>query len=133
MTVLRVQVETERPGIVTVRAKAAPGHESDARPIAGFFVRRRYEGDTFKINAWHEFSPRWMEFVDDPPADWIEKIKGREGDIELVARKAAEENALSPRDHLMRQMFSVAQLMSDPDVRTINQASGKVSKRPQAS
>lgn len=134
MAVLRVQVETERPGIVKVRAKAAPGREMDARPVAGFFVRRRYEGDEFMINDWQEFSPRWMEFVDDPPPEWIEKIKAREGEIELVAKKAAEENALSPREQMLRQMLSMADVMRDRDERSINQATGKVTKRtaPQA-
>jgi len=129
MAVLQVQVETERPGTVTVRAKAAPGREMDARPIAGFYVRRRFEGETFKINDWHEFSPRWMEFVDDPPADWVEKIKAREGDIELKVQKAEEENALSPRDQIMRQMLSMAQMAQGGETQSINQATGRLSRK----
>lgn len=130
MAVLQVQVETERPGTVTVRAKAAPGREMDARPVAGFYVRRRYEGDTFKISDWKEFSPRWMEFVDDPPAEWLEKIKAREGEIELMAAKAEEENSLSPREQVMRQMLSMAQVAAGGgETQTINQSTGKVSRK----
>lgn len=130
MAVLQVQVETERPGLVTVRAKAAPGREMDARPVAGFYVRRRFEGDTFKIGDWKDFSPRWMEFVDDPPAEWVERIKAREGDIELMAQKAEEENSLSPREQVMRQMLSMAQVAAGGgETQSINQATGRVSRK----
>jgi hypothetical protein len=128
MALLRAQVETERPGIVTVRAKAAPGREMDARPIAGFFVRRRYEGDTFQINDWVEFSPRWMEFIDKPPDGWIEKIQEREKEqLDLMA-KAEIENAKTPEQRMAEQFISMAQMASGGVVQTINQATGKVSK-----
>jgi hypothetical protein len=130
MAVLQVQLETERAGTVTVRAKAAPGRESDAKAIAGFYVRRRYAGDTFKINSWREFSPRWMEFVDEPPAEWLTQIKAREGEIEVMAQKAEEENALSPRDQIMRQMLSMAQVAAGGgETHSINQATGKVTRK----
>jgi len=131
MAVLQVLLETERPGTVAVRAKAAPGREMDAKPIAGFYVRRRFAGETFKINDWKEFSPRWMEFIDEPPAEWLTKIKAREGDIELMAQKAEEENALSPREQIMRQMLSMAQVAQGGggETQTINQATGKVSAK----
>lgn len=104
-TVLRAQVETERPGTVKVRAKAAPGHELDARPIGGFYVRRRYEGDVFYIAKPEDFSPRWMEFVDQPPKDWLEKIGIREEQREAFMVRAAEENAKTPD----AAMFSMAE------------------------
>lgn len=129
MAILKVQVETERPGIVTVRAKAAPGREMDARPIAGFFVRRRYAGDTFKINDWTEFSPRWMEFVDTPPEGWIERIKAREGNIELMAQRAEAENAKSAEQRVAEQMLSMAQIAKGGEEQLINQATGKVSRK----
>lgn len=125
MAVLKVQVETEKPGIVLVRAKAAPGREGDSRPIAGFYVRRRYEGDTFKINEWHEFSPRWMEFVDQPPPDWLEKIEAREGSRDDLFAKAQIENAKTPEQKLAESMFSMASMMNAQPSAAINQSTGK--------
>lgn len=128
MALLKVQVETERPGIVKVRAKAAPGREGDARPIAGFFVRRRYEGDEFMIADWKEFSPRWMEFVDTPPDGWVEKIKAREGDVDVMARKAEAENAKTPEQRIAAQMLSMANVLNQ-EMGSINQATGKVTRK----
>lgn len=132
MALLKVQVETERPGIVTVRAKAAPGREMDSRPIAGFYVRRRYEGDEFKISTWQEFSPRWMEFVDTPPQDWLDNIKAREGERDDFMAKAAVENAKTPQQRLAETFLSMAQIAAGGgDGGTINQATGKVTKSKQ--
>jgi len=125
MAVLQVQVETERNGTVAVRAKAAPGREMDSRPIAGFYVRRRFEGDVFKINDWKEFSPRWMEFVETPPNGWQEQIDAREQANDQALVRAEIENNRSPREQIMSQMFSMASLMGNQPVETINQATGK--------
>lgn len=125
MALLKVQVETEKPGTVLVRAKAAPGRELDSRPIAGFYVRRRFEGDTFKINEWHEFSPRWMEFIDTPPPEWMEKIQAREGNRDDLMAKAQFENAKTPEQKLAESMFSMASLMHAQPAEAINQATGK--------
>lgn len=128
MALLQVQTETDRPGKVLVQAKPAPGREMDARPIGGFYIRRRYAGDQFRINDWTEFSPRWMEFIEEPPAEWKEKILAREGDIRLMAEKAAEENVLTPVDLMKREMFSMASMMRPQVEQTLNQATGKVSR-----
>jgi hypothetical protein len=128
MASLQVQVETERPGIVTVRAKPAPGREFDAKPIGGFYVRRRYAGDEFKIAKWQDFSPRWMEFVkpEEVPTDWIEAIKAREGAIEVFAQEAAEQDSLSPEERRKQELMSMADLARGGDKQTINQATGAV-------
>lgn len=133
MALLKVQVETERPGIVQVRAKAAPGREMDSKPVAGFFVRRRFEGDVFMIAEWHEFSPRWMEFVDPDkvPKDWIEKIESREGNRNFLIAQAERENAKSPRELMAEAFMSMAQAAGGGDVLTINQSTGKVTKGSQ--
>lgn len=121
--VLRATTETERPGKILVRAKAAPGRENDAKPVAGFFVRRRYAGDEFRINDWNEFSPRWMEFVDEPPKDWLKKIGLREEDREQFMAKAMEENKLTPQELMQRQVFSMAQA-AQPKLVELDYANG---------
>lgn len=126
MAVLKVQVETERDGIVRVRALAAPGREMDAKPVAGFFVRRRFEGDEFMLANWHEFSPRWMQFVDKPPQDWLDKINAREQNNLQVQTRSEAENAKTPEQRIAETMFSMASVMKDSDAGTINMASGKV-------
>ncbi len=126
---LRAQVETERPGKVLVRAKAAPGKDGDGRPIGGFYVRRRYAGDEFRINDWQEFSPRWMEFVDEPPKDWIEKIEGREGMRMDLMAEAEVSNAKSPDQRFAEMLLSMSQVANGGGERgTINFATGKVTK-----
>lgn len=130
MAVLRAQVETERPGIVTVRAITPHGKEGDARPVCGFFVRRRYPGDTFQINDWTEFSPKWMEFVDAPPEGWREKIEAKYHEIAIAVAKAEEEDRLSPRERMQREVFSMADLQKGGGEELVmNQATGAVSKR----
>lgn len=96
MALLQLQVETDRPGLVKVRAKAAAGREMDSRPLAGFYIRRRYEGDTFAINDWREFSPRWMEFIEEPPKEWLDAIEKREGVREIVMAEAAANGVVEP-------------------------------------
>lgn len=96
-------------GGVLVRAKAAKGHEEDARPIGGFFIRRRYAGDTFRINDWKQFSANWMEFVDEPPQAWLEAMKlDADKKAELMA-KAQEEQRETPEQKLV---FAMSQLMA---------------------
>lgn len=78
MQALQVRVETERApstSDVLVRAIANESRINDGRPVAGFFVRRRYHGDTFNIQHPSEFSAAWMEFVEDPPEEWLPVIK----------------------------------------------------------
>lgn len=85
MQAATVQVMTERPpsqSDVMVRAVAGAGQINDGKPVAGFFMRRRYHGDTFFIQNADEFSTRWMEFVDAPPESWVANIKKREKDWE---------------------------------------------------
>ena len=69
--------EIEKPGTVLVQAVASADRMDDAHPIAGFFVRRRYHGDTFMIASPEEFSPKWMRFVEEPPKEWKEKLSKR--------------------------------------------------------
>lgn len=130
MAVLRAQVETERPGIVTVRAICPAGKEGDARPVCGFFVRRRYPGDTFQINDWTEFSPVWMEFIDEPPAGWREKIDVKYKERKIAVAKAEAEDQLSPRERMQRDVFSMAELQKNQAELVINQATGAVKPRP---
>lgn len=118
--VSQVIVETEKPGIVRVRAIASPDKQMDARPVAGFFVRRRYHGDIFAIAKWEEFSTRWMEFVDQPPQEWIEKIQAKYGEIPELAR--AEQEEPEPKT------FSMGELAKQPTA-TMNYSTGQVIKR----
>ena len=133
--VLRVQTETEKPGIVTVEA-FCPGIDNQAAlgnagshavngQTAGFLVRRRKHGERFKIADWREFSPRWMRFVDDPPKDWLKHIGVREEDRASVMAKADQENKLTPQELLMRQMFSMSQAMN-PTKATIEHSTGRI-------
>lgn len=70
----QVQTVTEKPGLVRVVAFASRDRKDDAKPIAGFFVRRRYAGSDFLLAKPEEFSPRWMRFVEAPPKEWIEPV-----------------------------------------------------------
>lgn len=94
---------------VRVRAKAAKGHEEDARPIGGFFVRRRYAGDEFYINDWKQFSANWMEFVDEPPQAWLDAMKvdaERKADL-MAQQQQAEQKAADDK-----LVFAMSQLIS---------------------
>lgn len=122
-TVLRAQVETEKPGTVRVRAKAAPGHELDARPIGGFYVRRRFAGDEFKIAKPEDFSPRWMEFVDQPPKEWLDKISIREEERGQFMAQSVEENFKPPAE----REFSMAEVGRSKPVQ-IDYRNGTVKK-----
>lgn len=73
---VQVITETENPrGFVLVEAQAHESRMGDGRPIAGFYVQRRYHGQRFRIEKPEEFSPNWMRFVEDPPKEWVEKLK----------------------------------------------------------
>lgn len=76
---VQVVTETEKPGLVMVRAVATGERAKDGRPVAGFFVRRRYDGDRFMIAKPEEFSANWMRFEDQPPKEWVSIIKKRTG------------------------------------------------------
>lgn len=69
-----VKVETEKDGIILVEAVADEARMGDGRPVAGWFVRRRYHGERFLLEKPEEFSARWMRFVDVPPKDWVEAL-----------------------------------------------------------
>lgn len=99
------------PGIITVRAKAPGNRTNDAKPLAGFiYGRRRYAGETFRLNDWKQFSPRWMEFVDEPPADWLQNIQQRESTtLDYVAKAKAEESK-SPAQRQFETMFSMLEM-----------------------
>lgn len=85
MIAAQVVVETERAYSSTdvlVRAVAQPGRLMDGRPVAGFLVRRRYHGEKFFIQSAKEFSANWMEFIDQPPKEWLPVIKSKYPDFE---------------------------------------------------
>lgn len=144
--VLKVHVETERDGIVTVEAfseeavaGASPGVSgkvlADANKPAGFFVRRRYHGDRFKINDWKEFSPKWMRFVDTPPEGWIEQINAREGQRQSSLEAATVEQNKTPLQRIAEavrepsEVVSLAEYGKPADAGTINQATGRVTRK----
>lgn len=132
---LTAQTETERPGVVAVRAKAPNGRENDARPVCGFYVRRRYAGQEFMIAKWQDFSPRWMEFVDPTsvPEDWFEKIELREKQRDKVAAEAVIENAMTPMQRLVHEVFSMRDAATGGDeAGTLNFATGQVKKTSKA-
>ncbi len=130
-SVLKVQLETDRPGLVPVRAKPAPGHELDGRPIGGFYIRRRWAGEQFAINDWREFSPRWMEFVDETavPKDWWDKLKIREEERAAFIAKAEDENKKTALDHMRDQTFSMLQAANP----TVVEMDGNGKTRPRRS
>lgn len=106
---VRVIDDIAVPKGVRVRCLAAKGHEGDARPISGFYIRRRYEGDEFLIPSWEMFSSNWMEFVDEPPAEWLEKLEERDQRKIEVAAKAAEQREPPSAEDLM---FAMSQMVA---------------------
>ncbi len=109
----QVVLETESRGRVTVRAKAPGNRANDAKPIAGFFgAKRYYAGQTFRINDWQQFSPRWMEFVDEPPAEWIAKIQEREKTTEVFVAKRKAEDSKTVQQRQFGAMFSMFQVQA---------------------
>ena len=107
----QVHVLNDLPGKVTVRAKPPGGRINDAKPLCGYFAfRRRYAGETFQINTWQEFSPRWMEFVEEPPADWKPQIEAKEKALAEFIEVAKRENARSQREQQVNDVFSMFQM-----------------------
>ncbi len=115
----QVDVITELPSKsgetrVRVRALAAKGHELDARPIGGFFVVRRYAGDEFYLTDWRQFSKAWMEFVDEPPQEWLDAMMINEEQVaELMAKQEAERTR-NPAEELV---LAMSRLMNQAGVK----------------
>lgn len=78
----KVEVVTEYPGIVPVRAIESREGLLREKSACGFYGTKKYPGDVFKINKPEDFSPRWMEFVEPEnlPDGWQEIIDRRERD-----------------------------------------------------
>lgn len=115
-----------------VRVIAAKGREGDARPIGGFYLRRRYEGEEFVIPSWEMFSSNWMEFVGEPPADWIEKIEAREQKKLEFAQAEAAKPKTTGAENLM---FAMSEMMARAVGRTpgeFDYATGKFKEPPPA-
>jgi hypothetical protein len=124
---VQVITEIEKPdGRVLVEAIASKERDGDARPIAGFFVRRRYHGDRFRIASPQEFSATWMRFVEEPPKDWQDKIKKftKVDDIaDLMYQPPVDPN----------KPFSMSELQErDRHSMTMNYSNGKVVPRRNA-
>jgi hypothetical protein len=121
----KAEVVTEKPGVVMVQAIATVERQNDGRPLAGFFVRRRYQGETFMIAEAKEFSPRWMRFVDEPPKEWhedLKKILG--GDIEDFMAESEE-----PRRRTPEQPFSMTEVSQRARTnQDIDYATGKIKR-----
>lgn len=135
MQTLQVVTEVEKPGTVLVEAFAPDGAFLRANQAVGFFVRRRKAGDQFKIARWDEFSPHWMKFVGEPPAEWVEKIKAREAlyqrnaEIATVeqGRTAAERTREIARE-AASSVMSLAQAGSKEPAGEFHTSSGQVKK-----
>jgi hypothetical protein len=120
----QVITETEKPGTVLVRAFANQDRMGDARPIAGFFVRRRYHGDTFLLARPEEFSPTWMRFVNDPPAEWADQLKKV-----AKAHKVDLEDFTKPAE---TEMFAMSQVSDRDRGAQMNYSNGRVTPRKSA-
>jgi len=108
-----VQVMTERPASgtdVLVRAVANGNTSMDGKPLAGFFTRRRYQGDTFFIQKPEEFSAKWMEFAEDPPTSWLATIKRRYPEFDQVKVERERFEANDPRT--MADVGNIAKIQS---------------------
>lgn len=111
----QVVVQTERDRSQTdvlVRAIADQSRMNDGRPVAGFYVRRRYHGDTFYIQKAEEFSARWMEFVGEPPAKWLPIIKKNYPDFEGGSRFEDEREAAQREPSTMAEAGNLAKIDS---------------------
>lgn len=117
---------------VRVRAKAAKGHEGDARPVGGFFIKRRYEGDEFVITKPEQFSSVWMEFVDEPPKAWLNAMKVNEENKARLMAKAREDQANNAAESFM---FAMSQVLARSQGRSPNDfdhSSGQFKQAPPA-
>ena len=115
---VKVETEIEKPGTVMVRAVAHGEAINDGRPVAGFFVRRRYDGDRFLLASPDEFSPTWMRFEDTPPKEWdavlkkkldksgvtVEDIMYREPPDPARARQVPQMSMSQMQSHVPHQM-----------------------------
>lgn len=120
---VQVITENENPrGFVRVQAVAEDSKLGDGRPVAGYYYQRRYHGQTFLIERPEDFSPRWMRFVDEPPEDWVAKIKKitRVSDVKELMRAPTDPNA----------PFAMSQLQErDRQSATMNYSNGRVVQR----
>lgn len=120
---VKVELVSKRQGTVLVRAKPPGGRLNDAKPVCGFDgFARRYVGETFLIEKWQDFSPRWMEFVAspakdapviDPPEGWAEHINLREQQLGQQIAQAKRENAQSVKEQQFAAMFSMFQVQAN--------------------
>jgi hypothetical protein len=94
---------------VRVRAKTAKGHEDDARPIGGFYIKRRYAGDEFIITKPEQFSQVWMEFVDEPPAEWVTAMKLND---DRKAELMVKQQEPTPAPSMDALVFAMSQAIS---------------------
>lgn len=126
----RVEVQTEVDGgKVRVRAIAPNGRINDARPVAGFFIRRRYHGEEFLIASWDQFYPSWMEFVDQPPEEWKSKIqKAKDARDHSLEQIKAHDQIMRER---MQQTVSMGELLHQPGSQ-MDTATGQVRKNARA-
>jgi hypothetical protein len=128
MQAATVQVMTERPRTgndVLVRAVANESQMSDGKPMAGFFIRRRYHGDTFYIRKASEFSARWMEFIDTPPDAWLASIKNRYPDWQNVSRFEQEAETLAREPKTMAEVGNLSKI----DSGAFDYSNGRPTKR----
>jgi hypothetical protein len=134
--VVQVQTEVENPnGRIAVKAVAPAERMDDGRPVAGFYVRRRYHGDEFMIEKAADFSPKWMRFVDTPPEDWVTTIKSRyphfDADEAMVEDEplTAKQRADARRKEMQRPL-SMSQV-ADAERTAKEMVNGRVRDKPQ--
>ena len=133
---IQVVTEIENPNAhVAVKAIAPIDRQDDARPVAGFYVRRRYHGDEFMIEKAEEFSPTWMRFVDTPPDEWIAAIKSRYPDFDMNQSMAEDvpltaKQRADARRREMQRPVSMSQ-MADADRTSKEIVNGKIRDKPQ--
>lgn len=124
---VQVVTQNENPnGRVLVVAVAEESKLGDGRPIAGFYYQRRYHGQQFRIEKPQEFSPRWMRFVEEPPADWADKLKAYDLDTKKFAKLDAKEFVADPNE-----IFAMSQAQGRENG-VMNYANGRVTARRNA-
>jgi hypothetical protein len=132
-TLVTTKTEIEKPGVVLVQAFAPPTKAEDAKPVCGFFVRRRFHGQQFLLAKPEEFSANWMQFAETPPKEWIEKLRAL-GRIEAKAdiSEYMVPSGLSTKDQLIKEQtetFSVGELMlREKQSQTMNYSTGRVQR-----
>lgn len=123
----KVDVTTDPvvPGIIRVRAVAPSDRKNDARPVAGFYVVRRYDGEVFSISDWKQFSRRWMEFIDEPPKEWLEALEIEEDKRAEVMAKAEAEAKVTPEERLVFAMSQVLGMQTGKSPNAFDASNGK--------